>query len=228
MDLKKRLQEILDRAGPENIWRPVIDPKNEVLAKGIEDMRDGNPRVIAGVSFQGKSVLDMGCNFGFYSFFTRRLGASRVVGVDMDGQAIAGCEILKKMYGLDHMTFRQGDFTSSDFVGTYDVGLLINFIGKAWVNRGIESVLAAAKRLILETLLITIRPTYKIGSHLKTNTKRLSDLYGDRFVGEKRFHLEEYVRDYFGEPWHMTVLSPDYGDPNLKRTFRLTRKSAGQ
>lgn len=47
----------------------------------------------------GKSVLDIGCNAGFYSIEMKRRGAERVVGVDSDerylSQARYACEVLK-------------------------------------------------------------------------------------------------------------------------------------
>ena len=37
----------------------------------------------------GKTVLDIGCNAGFYSFEMRRRGAARVVGIDADERYLA-------------------------------------------------------------------------------------------------------------------------------------------
>ena len=37
----------------------------------------------------GKSVLDIGCNAGFYSFEMRRRGAARVLGIDTDARYLA-------------------------------------------------------------------------------------------------------------------------------------------
>ena len=64
----------------------------------------------------GKSVLDIGCNAGFYSVEMKRRGASRVVGIDSDqrylDQAALACEAL----GFTGIEFRN--------LSVYDVGAL--------------------------------------------------------------------------------------------------------
>ena len=147
MDLRAELEKILHSVGPENIWRPVYDSQNVLLAGGIADMRDGRPQDMSKLDFRGKTVLDLGCNFGFYSFLAKRLGARKVVGVDKDGQVIKGCELLKAMHGVRDVHFYSGDFTTSTIPGTFDIVMLINFLGKVMVTEGIQESLDAAERL---------------------------------------------------------------------------------
>ena len=40
MDLRAELEKILHDVGPENIWRPVYDNENVLLANGIADKRE--------------------------------------------------------------------------------------------------------------------------------------------------------------------------------------------
>lgn len=49
----------------------------------------------------GKSVLDVGCNAGFYSFEMMRRGAARVVGVDTDARYLAQARFAAERFGLD-------------------------------------------------------------------------------------------------------------------------------
>ena len=55
----------------------------------------------------GKSVLDIGCNAGFYSFEMERRGASRVVGIDADerylGQARFAAEVTGSKVEFRHL-----------------------------------------------------------------------------------------------------------------------------
>jgi tRNA (mo5U34)-methyltransferase len=39
---------------------------------------------------EGRSVLDIGCNAGFYSFEMKRRNAGRVLGIDSDPHYLAG------------------------------------------------------------------------------------------------------------------------------------------
>jgi tRNA (mo5U34)-methyltransferase len=54
----------------------------------------------------GKSVLDIGCNAGFYSLEMKRRGANRVLGVDFDEQYLAQARFAAEVLGAD-VEFRQ-------------------------------------------------------------------------------------------------------------------------
>lgn len=55
----------------------------------------------------GKTVLDLGCNAGFYSLEMKRRGASRVVGVDSDERYLAQARLASETLGLP-IELRQG------------------------------------------------------------------------------------------------------------------------
>lgn len=50
---------------------------------------------------RGKSVLDVGCNAGFYSFEMKRRGAARVLGIDDSGEYLEQARFAGRVYGLD-------------------------------------------------------------------------------------------------------------------------------
>lgn len=64
----------------------------------------------------GKSVLDIGCNAGFYSVEMKRRGAARVVGIDSDARYLAQARLATEVLGFDDVEFRQLD--------VYQVGAL--------------------------------------------------------------------------------------------------------
>ncbi len=64
---------------------------------------------------RGKSVLDIGCNAGFYSFEMKRRGADRVVGVDSDEDYLAQARFAAEVLGLE-IEFRR--------LSVYDIGRL--------------------------------------------------------------------------------------------------------
>ncbi|HLG70013.1 MAG TPA: TIGR04290 family methyltransferase [Chloroflexota bacterium] len=61
----------------------------------------------------GKSVLDVGCNAGFYSFEMKRRGAARVLGIDSEPLYLRQARFAQQQLGVD-VEFRQLD--------VYDVG----------------------------------------------------------------------------------------------------------
>ena len=63
----------------------------------------------------GKTVLDIGCNAGFYAIEMKRRGAARVLGIDFDADYLAQARFAAEVEGLD-ITFQQ--------MSVYDVATL--------------------------------------------------------------------------------------------------------
>lgn len=66
-------------------------------------------------SLKGKTVLDIGCNAGFYSMEMKRRGADRVLGLDSRDEYLAQARFAAEVSGLD-VEFRN--------LSVYDVGKL--------------------------------------------------------------------------------------------------------
>jgi tRNA (mo5U34)-methyltransferase len=64
----------------------------------------------------GKSVLDIGCNAGFYSMEMKRRGAERVLGIDSDDRYLAQARLVADTLGYHDVQFAKAD--------VYDVGAL--------------------------------------------------------------------------------------------------------
>lgn len=64
---------------------------------------------------RGRSVLDIGCNGGFYSIEMKRRGAARVLGIDADADYLAQARFATEVLGLD-IEFRE--------LSVFDVGAL--------------------------------------------------------------------------------------------------------
>ncbi|HEY0823112.1 MAG TPA: TIGR04290 family methyltransferase, partial [Ramlibacter sp.] len=64
----------------------------------------------------GKSVLDIGCNAGFYSFEMKRRGAGRVVAIDFDDYYLNQARFAAEVLGYEDIDFRK--------MTVYDVGSL--------------------------------------------------------------------------------------------------------
>ena len=63
----------------------------------------------------GRSVLDIGCNAGFYSMIMKRRGAARVLGLDPDEDYLAQARFAAEISGFD-IEFRR--------MSVYDIGAL--------------------------------------------------------------------------------------------------------
>src|SRR3954447_16226773 len=63
----------------------------------------------------GMSVLDIGCNGGFYSIEMKRRGAARVIGIDSDERYLAQARFAARATGLK---------ISFDLMSVYDIGAL--------------------------------------------------------------------------------------------------------
>jgi tRNA (mo5U34)-methyltransferase len=64
----------------------------------------------------GKTVLDIGCNAGFYSFEMKRRGAARVLGIDGDDRYLDQARFVAGELGFGDVEFRN--------LSVYDVALL--------------------------------------------------------------------------------------------------------
>jgi len=64
----------------------------------------------------GKTVLDIGCNGGFYAIEMRRRGAARVLGIDFDDDYLAQARFAAETLGHRDIEFRR--------MSVYDVGSL--------------------------------------------------------------------------------------------------------
>ena len=64
----------------------------------------------------GKSVLDIGCNAGFYSVEMKRRGAARVLGIDADERYLEQARLVSDALGFQNVEFRRLD--------VYDVGAI--------------------------------------------------------------------------------------------------------
>lgn len=77
----------------------------------------------------GKSVLDVGCNGGFYCVEAKRRGAGRVLGVDGQRQHVRQALFVRKVLGLD-LEFRR--FSVYDLrpatVGVFDITLALGLV----------------------------------------------------------------------------------------------------
>lgn len=223
----EELKEILRRIGRESIWRPVVAPDGQLLADGIGDENDGILIDIHGLDFHGKTVIDLGCNLGFYCFVVKKAGAAKVLGIDNDDRIIRGCDIIKKLYGVTGIDFQALDIVGLDENLACDVGMMIDFIGKNSVVTGmLPKFLDALESVSRREMVLSIRPVYRIAKHLGNDTRGLLLKYPAKYIRNGRFYNTEYVADRFRDNWRIDILSkPHAAEIENKETILMRRKT---
>lgn len=78
---------------------------------------------------RGQSVLDIGCNAGFYSVEMKKRGAARVVGVDADDRYLAQARFAAEVSGFSDVEFRRLDVYDVAALGeTFDLVLFMGVL----------------------------------------------------------------------------------------------------
>ena len=226
MNNLRQLKNILQQVGPQRIWRPVYGPGNKKLAEGIGDQSDGLPQDLSRIDFRGKTVVDLGCNFGYYTFMVKKAGARHVTGIDRDPRIIQGCRLLKDLLGVEDVSFVANDIAKSNGIGAYDTGMMIDFIGKATVITGdFREYLNVIERLSQKEMVLSIRPAYNIKKHLDNDFEGLAQKYSEDFLRQGHFQTLDYVLARFGSNWQMEIVSAASTPPGTKKeTLYFKRK----
>ena len=71
--------------------------------------------------FSGKTVLDAGCNAGYYSFVAKSRGAERVVGVELDDRFVRQAQYLSTLLQLDVQFLHDDVHNINHQLGTFDI-----------------------------------------------------------------------------------------------------------
>lgn len=75
----------------------------------------------------GKSLFDLGCKYGYFSFEAERRGATGVVGGDTDPNSLAKCKLLADVLGSEAQ-FLKFDIEEDPMPGTFDFVLCLNIL----------------------------------------------------------------------------------------------------
>jgi tRNA (mo5U34)-methyltransferase len=110
----------------------------------------------------GKSVLDVGCNGGFYSVEAKRRGAKRVLGVDAQRKHIRQALFVRQVLGLD-LEYRRMDVYELDpgVIGEFDITLALGLVYHLkHLVLGLEKLYGVTRELlIIETAIIPLEQT---------------------------------------------------------------------
>jgi len=213
----------------ERIYRTIYDEELNVVVPGVEPIVPEELEHFGRVDFTGKTVLDMGCNFGFFAFQARRQGAAHVLGVDCDEHALQGARIMQSIFGLDAIDFESADFDArpNPLQGRlFDMAMLVEFIGKGYTRSGnVPRLLGFLETLSEKELLVSVRRDYHIRQELGLDEETVLALYPREYVGGGLLRLMDYVRDFFAPRWQVDVISPPFEGHDKARKYLRFHKN---
>src|SRR5438477_11725935 len=109
----------------------LVTKSKSAIGEPVEHPRPtwGKVKVCLPDDLTGKTVLDVGCNAGFYSIEMKRRGAARVLGLDSQRDLIKQAEFVRDVLGLEIDYERRSVYDLDSFVmGQFDVTLALGLI----------------------------------------------------------------------------------------------------
>ncbi len=105
---ESELRQRIEKLGPwfHNLRLRGIETAPEHFLGNYPEVKFESFRSALPEDMTGKSVLDIGCNAGFYSFEMKRRGAERVLGIDTDPGYLQQARFAAEVTGVD-VEFRQ-------------------------------------------------------------------------------------------------------------------------
>lgn len=226
MDNNTELKRIVEEVGEELIWRPLYDFEDKALAEGVGHEIDGIDPEFTELDFKGKSVCDLGCNMGHFTFHARNCGAREVVGYDMEPKVIAGAGKLAELYGVDNVEFKVCNFAYDPPERIFDMGMLIDILGKINISNGhLVAILKGLEKRSRSEMLLTFRPVYFVKRHLKMDHSDFMKMYPQARIENGLFSLLDFTCGLFEPDWKLDYISKELpGDQQYKRTVHFIRK----
>lgn len=113
-------------------WRHQIDVGNGIITPGREDTSKEMARLQVDQDLSGKSVLDIGCSDGYYTFECEKRGA-RVTAIDdftssPDREGINGFTIAAELLRSNAVHKNMSVYDIHGLEGEFDVVLLVNVL----------------------------------------------------------------------------------------------------
>src|SRR5579859_703901 len=104
---------------------------------------------------EGASILDLGCNAGFYSLEMKRRGAGRVVGVDVDDRYLNQARFAADVLGLEIEFKKLSVYEADSIPGQFDYVLFMGvFYHLRYPLYALDRIIKKVKRtLVFQTMI---------------------------------------------------------------------------
>ena len=226
MSRNDELKKIYALEGKAMKWRPIHEFEKTRLADGVGEDIDGIDPEFKDLDFSGKSVCDLGCNLGHFSFYASEHGAREVVGYDIEPKVVSGAEKLAALYSVDNVEFRLCNFAYDAPERTFDLGMLIDILGKVNIAKGhMVAILQGLEKRSESEMLLTFRPEYYVEKHFGVTIESFLELYPQAVIKDGLFSLLDFAVNLFSAKWELAYLSkPHPEDEQYKRTVYFKRR----
>ena len=138
------------------------------LSTGGRDRYDSAEKMLP-ADLTGKTVLDVGCKYGFFCFEALKRGARRVVGIDLDEDSLRKARLLADCLGAD-VTFKHGNVETDELGETFDYVLCLNLL------HHLHNPISALDKLIAHTRERLVLEVATFGAHDAKKFGRLGKL----------------------------------------------------
>jgi hypothetical protein len=133
--------------------------------------------------WKNKTVIDVGCFHGYFSFICEQLGAKKVIGLDIDNRVLETANIIKKIMvsGVEFMQWEAGNPTP---VG--DVALVLNMLHHTkdplltLMNLNVKTAIFEIEKSQVPLVEKCFRIVKKIESHRVDTTQNRIILIGEK------------------------------------------------
>jgi len=98
-----------------NDWYQKIELSNGLVTPGTTESKQ-RLRFLNTEEIKGKTVLDIGCNSGFYCLWAKKNGANRVVGIDIFEKRIKQAQTIAEIENCEIEYFMKDIFDIQDFI----------------------------------------------------------------------------------------------------------------
>lgn len=213
-DELRQLKNLLAGLDKKDIYRSVYDMDGKLLAEGLEPLRQYLIDDFKSVDFSGRTVADLGCNFGFFSFLAADSGASHVTGVDFMPEIVEGGRLLALLGKYGNVSFTTFNFEQPDKdLGRFDMVMLVDFFGRSNIRkRKVEYIINFMKSVADKEMLFAIRPLNRIVKDLRMSESEFSSLYPGQYISAGVFNLLHYIKDLLDEEWEIRPVSQYDGE----------------
>jgi SAM-dependent methyltransferase len=183
---------------------------------------------LCGGSFEGKRVLDIGCNAGFWSLQAIENGADFVLGVDARQMHVDQANFVFEVKGIprDRYEFALADIFEFDFsrYGSFDIVLCLGLLYHVSKQVALFETISALKNdiLVIDTALSPLP-----GSYLRVNFENIDNPLNAAYRNLVMVPTKDAVTDLaraFG--YEVAVLRPKFDDWTGARRYRHGRRKA--
>lgn len=194
----------------ENYWYQTIPVCDGIVTPGTVDSRK-RLELLDLTDLTGKTVLDVGCNSGMYSFECKKRNASRVVGIDLQRNRLEQARTLNEIMGLD-VEFKEMDLFEAKTLGQFDVVICLAVVTEVTDLIGALLTLKEITREVLY-LELALASTYRGNLGLLGKELHLASFFEFNLDAFLNFPGVRRLMDLPG----IRRLKPFYGSTRLRK-----------